>query len=249
MRAGHRGRPRLTASSRMVLAGVVGDNGQEATVLGQRFKARASHTHDVAAVRRMRGLTLIESAVVIGILSIVVLGVLLTFETVTEQRRVTEVVQDVSSMRAAVSRFATEGLVVYDGGFDADDPADRNSYTVSMRSLQRWDQLAGFLPGTLGTLAGATGGPAMIRSNPWGGTYSLIMPNSSGPNVASAKWAIRVDGVPDDLAPAISKQLLLSGATAAAYGVTTSTRGCGPDTDTAGAVGGGLTWVCVSFEE
>lgn len=193
-------------------------------------KIRTSRTDGTGVLRDLRGVTLIESAMVIGIISLVILGALLALETVTEQRRMTQTAQDIALIRSAVSKYTAGGLVTY--------PA-----TVTGRNMADWDDISGFLPGSLGLLADGNATLTMATGNPWSEDYIIVVPTAA---TASAKWTLHIHGIPDGLAPILIKQLTLNGARFANMSGDTVT--CDP-TVTLAAVAGGRAQVCVSYEE
>lgn len=176
-----------------------------------------------------RGVTLIESAMVISVISLIILAALLALEAVTEQRRLTQVVTDVANIRSAISKWAGGGMVVYPG---EDDGAGGLTARIIGADFEEWDQIAGLLPGHLGVIADGTETAILVRANPWSFDYSFVTQEAGG-NV----WCLGIQGVPSDLALVLIKQLLLNGAQNA--GNARQSGICFPATGTPGFTSGG----------
>lgn len=211
-------------------------------VLEQHSKLNKVSTNSLGSHRRQRGVTLVEMAMVIGIISLVILGSLLALESVTEQRRMTQAVQDIAMIRSAVSKFAAGGLVVYPGSGTGDTAIS------DTRNLADWGDLAGFLPGSLGIQTSGSTSATVSTGNPWSEDYVLSVPAAVGSGTAgSAKWTLTLNGVPTDLAPILVKQLDLNGALESTYDG--GTGACDPVQSGGASVAGESVWVCVSYEE
>lgn len=188
-----------------------------------------------------RGVTLVESALVIGIISLIILAALLALEAVTEQRRMTQVVTEVAVVRSALSKWAAGGPLIYP------DVASGSERAPSSRNLRRFNQLSGFLPGHLGIAAAGANAFNLEGINPWSEDYDLSLTPFNDPG---SKWTITVHGVPRDLAPILVKQLELNGARIATFTGQTGVTPCAPATrgtpasDTENTVS-----VCASYEE
>lgn len=204
----------------------------------QYSKLNEEPKYGIGAYLRQRGVTLVESAMVISIISLVIMGSLLALEAVTEQRRMTQAVQDIAMIRSAVSKFAAGGLVVY----PPTGPAD--ALVANTRNLGGWDDLAGFLPGSLGIQAASDTDLTIATGNPWSEDYEITLPPTTSAGTGSARWTLTLNGIPSNLAPVLIKQLALNGASGTGSATTTS---CNP-ADT-GDVATGVTWICVSYEE
>lgn len=192
--------------------------------------------------RSHRGVTLVESAMVIGVISLVILGALLALESVTQQRRMTQAVTDAAMIRSAISRWAAGGLLSY-------PPVVTGSGTGAMTAtaasdLTRWDQIGGFLPGALGLAAERDTDTLLENVNPWSSNYRFTITTGG-----SAIWTLNIEGVPDGLADLLGKQLLLNGGDAAGTDATNNTTvGALSTCSPAGTAGDDKT-VCVSYEE
>ena len=157
---------------------------------------------------QQRGITLVEAALVVSIVSLIILAALLALNTVTEQRRVTQATNDVANIRSAVSKWAAGGLLYY-----GNVVLTGTATTPSSQNLANFDQIAYFLPDPLRAKAGSN--PTLEAANPWQGNYIYVPANSTLPR----RWKLTITEVPETLTDALDKQLTANGAT----DVTTST--------------------------
>lgn len=158
---------------------------------------------------RQRGITLVEAALVVSIVSLIILAALLALNTVTEQRRVTQATNDVANIRSAVSKWAAGGLLYYG------NVVVTTVTSASTQTLENFDQIAYFLPDPLRTKATAT--PTLVAANPWQGNYVYAAATLALPR----QWKLTITKVPVTLTDALDKQLTANGAN----GVTTTTGG------------------------
>ncbi len=159
---------------------------------------------------RQRGITLVEAALVVSIVSLIILAALLALNTVTEQRRVTQATNDIANIRSAVSKWAAGGLLWY-------DTVVGTLTTTSTQSLKSFEQIAYFLPDPLRQKA--TNNPTLPDANPWQGHYVYLPATSTNPR----KWNLTITDVPETLTDALEKQLVANGAVS----VTTGTAAAG----------------------
>ena len=142
---------------------------------------------------RNKGVTLIELAFVIGIIAVILVAVLGIYNVVKQSQTLTDVTSDVAVIRQAVSTWASGGPITY----SAQD-IDRG-----FTSLTGWDQLAGFLPGSLGQQAREGGVDGVLTAvNSWGCTYELEFYEDD-----QYKWSLTVDQVPTDVLNALATRL------------------------------------------
>ena len=150
---------------------------------------------------QQRGITLVEAALVVSIVSLIILAALLALNTVTEQRRVTQATNDVANIRSAVSKWAAGGLLFYAPSVTS------TSTTANEQTLKNFDQIAYFLPDPLRNKAAAN--PTLQDANPWQGNYIYSEANTASPR----RWKITITDVPTTLTDALDKQLTANGAT------------------------------------
>ena len=151
---------------------------------------------------RQRGITLVEAALVVSIVSLIILAALLALNTVTEQRRVTQATNDVANIRSAVSKWAAGGLLYY-------QPNVTGTLTTGNdQTLENFDQIAYFLPDPL--RAKAQSNSTLANANPWQGDYVYQSANTTSPR----RWKLSISDVPDTLQDALKKQLEANGAEA-----------------------------------
>ncbi len=154
----------------------------------------------------MQGVTLVEAALVVSIISLIILSALLALNTVTEQRRMTLTATDVVSIRSAISKWAAGGLLKYTsvtvttggGGTENQENA---------RTFQKFEQIAGFLPDPLQNLADNDQDLTLSGANPWSGDYRIRPLTNSEPR----QWTLEIHDVPEILAEALANQLRNSG--------------------------------------
>ena len=156
----------------------------------------------VGAIGNQRGVTLIEAALVVGILALIIIAAMIALNAATSQRRATQAVTDIASIRSAVSRFAAGGPLT---GFGS---GSGTGYMKTAKDLTDWKQIAGFLPAPLESKATATSGKTLADANPWDGDY-IFETKSAAPR----QLDISVTSVPANLLTAIVKQVTTTGAT------------------------------------
>lgn len=142
---------------------------------------------------RNKGVTLIELAFVIGIIAVILVAVLGIYNVVKRSQTLTDVTSDVAVIRQAVSTWASGGPITYTA----------NDIDRGFASLTGWDQLAGFLPGSLGQQArdGSVDG-VLTAVNSWGCTYELEFYEED-----QYKWSLTVDEVPTDVLNTLASRL------------------------------------------
>ena len=135
-----------------------------------------------------KGVTLIELAFVIAIIAIILVAVLGLYRVVKGSQELTEVTSDVAAIRQAVSTWASGGPLTNSG---------------DIPSLDSWDQLAGFLPGTLGRQARNAGTEMSLTNvNSWGSTYDFAIDADD-----FYKWTLTVTSVPTDVVDVLATRL------------------------------------------
>ncbi len=160
-----------------------------------------------------RGVTLIESALVISIIALIILATLLALNTFMSQKRITQAVTDVTVIRSAVSKWTGGGFVTYTSGQNCTGQGENRVCTPNVdtvRSLRRFDQIGGFLTEPLRTLAreeGDSNTGVLTEANPWGGSYTI-----AGDVTDSRKWTLTITNVPETFGPAFANQLKAVGA-------------------------------------
>ena len=152
---------------------------------------------------RSRGVTLIELAFVIAIIAIVLVAVLGLYTVVKRTQELTEVTSDVAAIRQAVSTWASGGPLIERG--------------FGLAPLESWDQLAGFLPGSLGQQAAKTSGTDLTNVNSLGCSYSILVDTND-----HYKWTLSVADLPGDAVDVLATRLR--------DGVVADTTGDGGDT-------------------
>ena len=142
--------------------------------------------------RRARGVTLIELAFVISIIAIIVVAALAIFNAVSASQNRTTALQNVGSIRAAVSTWAGDKSLDFD---EAD-------------GLQDLSQLRPWLPGRLGTNAAA--GLMLSRANPWQGDYEIQSADAgaTGAGPHPYRFVLVIHDVPGAEAQALCRQLV-----------------------------------------
>lgn len=183
-----------------------------------------------------KGLTLIELALVVGIFALIILASLIALNALMEQRRVTQAVTDIASIRSAVTKWSAGGPVTIIKYVSGEPTVDTE------RTLRRWSQLAGFLPEPLERLAEKQQTLRIEAASPWGSFYQINIlpvlavagrclpgtglgigtpPCQINPNqgkrviVGNPRiWAMTVDVPPKDLAEPLGNALRNSGALA-----------------------------------
>lgn len=150
---------------------------------------------------QQRGITLVEAALVVSIVSLIILAALLALNTVTEQRRVTQATNDVANIRSAVSKWAAGGLLFYAPTGPSTAPV------ANVQTLKNFKQVAYFLPDPLRNKAASN--PTLKDANPWQGNYIYGEATSGSPR----RWRLTITDVPTTLTDALDKQLTANGAT------------------------------------
>ncbi len=163
-----------------------------------------------------RGVTLIESALVVSIIALIVLASLIALNALMEQRRLTQTVSDIVSIRSAVTKWCAGGPVLV-----VDYSSGRPVLDID-RTLTSFSQLAGFLPDPLEILAQKNTTLRLAHANPWGGNYIIFPPLFATDNtplgpVLSAQvqprvWSLTVTNIPGDLLEPLANQLRNTGA-------------------------------------
>lgn len=162
-----------------------------------------------ARAGRQRGVTLIESALVISIIALIILAALLALQTWMAQERITQAVTDVTVIRSAVTRWTGGGFVTYPNPSAPVINGEPNPVKDPERSLTRWNQIGGLLPEPLRTLARQNGiTTTLSRANPWDGEYRLATAGTSKPR----EWSLTVTKVPETYGEAFVNQLKAVGA-------------------------------------
>ena len=142
---------------------------------------------------RNRGVTLIELAFVIGIIAVILVSVMGVYNIVQRNQTLSDVTTDVAVIRQAVSTWARGGPITYSA-------TDINR---GFTSLTGWDQLAGFLPGSLGDEAREVGNETVLTAaNSWECTYELEFYESD-----RYRWSLRIDKLPTDVLNALANSL------------------------------------------
>ena len=146
-----------------------------------------------AAPRGARGLTLIELGFVIIILAVIVAVALAFYNTVSTNKKITDVVTDVASVRSAVTQYAGGNPLI--GPLGRSDPTGVSPALFSREKGDfNWDELAQFLPGRLGAQAALEGGKDLANANPWKSTYTLDVVGDS----PSYQWTLRITAIPSN---------------------------------------------------
>ena len=149
---------------------------------------------------RQRGITLVEAALVVSIVSLIILAALLALNTVTEQRRVTQATNDVATIRSAVAKWAAGGLLYY-------QPSVSGTVTTgSDQTLDKFKQIAYFLPEPI--RGKAESNSVLANANPWQGDYVYITATTASPR----RWKLSISDVSQELHAALKKQLEANGA-------------------------------------
>ena len=137
---------------------------------------------------RCTGVTLIELAFVIAIIAIILVAVLGIYNVVKNSQELTEVTSHVASIRQAVSTWGSGGPLTNDG---------------DIPSLDSWQQLAGFLPGSLGRQARNVGTEMTLKNvNSWGSSYEFAIDSED-----FYKWTLRVTNIPTDSVDVLATRL------------------------------------------
>lgn len=129
---------------------------------------------------RQTGYTLIESLFVIGIFSLIVLGMLSIYTTVLRQKNVMLAATDVSAIRSALPRVEC----------------------TSQSGSIWWQDLEGYLPLRLRRAAARNADNSLDSANPWSGAYVLV-------NQANSRnWVLRIEGIPQNLREFLGRQVV-----------------------------------------
>ncbi len=143
---------------------------------------------------RCRGFTLVELAMVLGIIGLVALSALVAYKVVVAQHHSAKALADVTAVRAAVLKWAGGGPLAY--------PATTGG-SANSRTLQQWDSLAPHLPAHLKKLADGDSDLHLDGANPWSGRYAILPPTPSDP----MHWELRIDEIPCALMEELEHQL------------------------------------------
>ena len=142
-----------------------------------------------SAKRNERGMTLIELALVIGVIAIIVVGGLAIFNAVRATQDRSTALANVGVIRSAVATWA------------GDRPLDMALGT----GLQNGAQLQPWLPGRLGTTA-VPENLILEKANPWDGDYRLEA-STIGGNNEPYRFVLVITEVPNAEAQALCRQL------------------------------------------
>lgn len=136
-------------------------------------------TASAREAQRQAGYTLIESLFVIGIFSLIVIGMLSIYTSVVRQKNVMLAAADISAIRSALPR----------------------ANCTSMDDGIHWTDLAKDLPLRLRRAAEGNADNTLDSGNPWAGAYVLT-------NQADSRiWVLQVRGIPENLRGLLSRQV------------------------------------------
>ena len=184
---------------------------------GCRAASRGRAGDRKKSLHSQRGVTLIESALVISIIALLVLASLLALNALMEQRRLTQTVSDIVAIRSAVTKWCAGGpILVVD--YSTGQPVPDES-----RTLRNFAQLAGFLPDPLETLAQKNMTLTLLHATPWDGAYHILTPEFDREqardgtlilhrDVRPRIWTLTVTDIPGDLLEPLANQLRNTGA-------------------------------------
>ena len=158
-----------------------------------------------AAPRSAKGLTLIELGFVIIILAVIVAVALALYNTVSTNKKVSDVVTDVANIRSAVAQYAgglpLMGLVGREKTDDGTLGAEVNRAETDLK----WPEIAPFLPGRLSTQASKTGlEQALENANAWDSTYSIAVTDPY-------RWELGITNIPTKVIPRLKEKLANAG--------------------------------------
>ena len=165
---------------------------------------------------------------VAGAIALLAVLALVAFNSLMDQKRLTQTAADIVSIRSAVNQWRAGGVITV----VKSDAIDRD------RTLGKWNQLSGFLPNHLDRLAQRNGTNLLEAANPWGGNYSIFTPNGRRMPVLPTghrlrligggvnTWFLNITGIPEDLVTPLSNQIRNStdAGVAAAGGSSTDIR-------------------------
>lgn len=155
------------------------------------------------------GFTLVEFALVIGLFTVVTLGVLAAYTHVTESERQRQLYSEISYVRKAVSTWASDGLLYYDGSGVCSNAAHTTqsacttgggTWSNNPGDLLNFGQIRASLPHPLESKA-TTGVTTLADINPYGGDYVFVPATATEPR----KWQLQVTNLPDGLQTLLDK--------------------------------------------
>ena len=144
------------------------------------------------------GLTLIELALVITVHGLILLAVLIAYQLVVDQRKLTELATEIAVIRHAVTNWASGHRLYYPQlGTDTDyDPLRDDT-----RTLVSWSQIAGFLEIPMSSMARGETTMTLATANPWDGNY-VLSTYSASPRL----WSVEIFNIPKIYKAALQKR-------------------------------------------
>ena len=144
------------------------------------------------------GLTLIELALVITVHGLILLAVLIAYQLVVDQRKLTELATEIAVVRHAVTNWASGHRVYYPRiGADTDTDPLRDD----PKTLSSWSQIAGFLDMPMAGVAKSETTMTLTGANPWDGNYVLAVYTAT-----PRTWSIEVFSIPKIYKSALQKR-------------------------------------------
>ena len=165
-----------------------------------------TNRHDFGEVRPKRGaagLTLIELGFVIVVLAVIVAVALGFYNTLSENKKISDTTTDVASIRLAMSQYAGGLPLVGLIGRRATDDGSLGTEVPRTEADLTWRVLAPYLPGRLRSLAAADEDKTLETANAWQSTYEIVVVGASDPWF----WDLVITGIPPDVIDRVRDKL------------------------------------------
>ena len=159
-----------------------------------------------AARRGARGLTLIELGFVIIILAVIVAVALTFYNTVSTNKKVSDTVSDVASIRSAMAQYAGGLPLIVDLGYTATDDGSLGTLQSRTADNLNWKALNPFLSGRLYTQSLTLETKTMANANAWQSTYEIVVLGGETPYY----WNLTIDPIPVNVIQRVREKLATS---------------------------------------
>ncbi|MXY15329.1 MAG: hypothetical protein F4Y53_06610 [Proteobacteria bacterium] len=158
---------------------------------------------------KQKGFTLIESAIVIGLFTLIIISILVAMDLVMKQRRFNQVVTDITVIRSAVTQWSGGRPLVYPQIRVPAPPPRRFDLIPDPRTLAHWNQISYFLQEPMSMKARREATLDLKVVNPWDGNYTIEVSDNSENNPRF--WTLVISQVPASAATVLINHINSTG--------------------------------------